>query len=117
MYAAAYEARTIGASAYQPAVEGVRTRDQQLLFGLPAISAFPFAGSAIEIWDSGAGRTQPPPLEGLPPPPEAAGNGDPHEDPRYTPAAQQQISDFLQPGGAVTNVCGSLACRSSVFMP
>ncbi|HEV2980051.1 MAG TPA: hypothetical protein VGX51_01360 [Solirubrobacteraceae bacterium] len=117
MYAAAYEARTIGASAYQPAVEGVRARDQQLLFGLPAISAFPFAGSAIEIWDSGAGRTQPPPLEGLPPPPEAAGNGDPHEDPRYTPAAQQQISDFLQPGGAVTDVCGSLACRTSVFMP
>jgi hypothetical protein len=117
MYAASYEARTIGAAAYQPAVEGARASDQQLLFGLPSIGSFPFAGSAIEIWDSGAGRTQPPPLDGLPPPPETAGDSDPHEDPRYTPAAQQQISDFLQPGGAVSDACESLACRSSVYVP
>jgi hypothetical protein len=117
MYAAAYEARTIGASAYQPALEGARARDQQLLFSLPAIGSFPFAGSAIEVWDSGPGRTQPPPLEGLPATPGAAGDADPHEDPRYTPAAQQQISDFLAPGGAVSDVCGSLACRTSAYVP
>ena len=117
MYAAAYEARTIGVSAYQPALEAARARDQQLLFGLPAIGSFPFAGSAIELWDSGAGRTQPPPLEALPPPLATAGDADPHEDPRYTPAAQQQISDFLQPGGAVSDVCGSLPCRASAHVP
>jgi hypothetical protein len=116
MYAAAYEARTVGAAAYQPALEGARARDEQLLFGVPTIRSFPFAGSAIEIWDSGPGRTQPPPLEGLPPPAGASGT-DPHEDPRYTGAAQRQISDFLSPGGAVSDVCGSLACRSSAYVP
>jgi hypothetical protein len=117
MYAASYQARTIGASAYQPALESTRASDQQLLFALPAIGSFPFAGSAVEVWDSGPGRTQPPPLEGLPPAPGAAGDADPHEDPRYTPAAQQQISDFLAPGGAVSDVCGSLACRTSAYVP
>lgn len=117
MYAAAYEARTIGASAYEPALEAGRARDQQLLFELPAIGSFPYDGSAIEIWDSGPGRTQPPPLEGLPPPAPAPGDADPHEDPRYTPAAQQQISDFLAAGGGVSDVCGSLACRTSAYVP
>ena len=44
-------------------------------------------------------------------------NQDPHEDPRNTPAAQQQISDFLQPNGTVTNVCGGKPCHSSDYTP
>ena len=95
MYAGAAEARTIGVSAYQPALDPDRSRDRNLFYGIPAIRHFPFRGSAIEIWDSGPGRVQPPPVGNIPP---TAGptNIDPHENPRNTPAAQQQISDFLR---------------------
>ncbi|HWX74154.1 MAG TPA: hypothetical protein VNZ05_02545, partial [Solirubrobacteraceae bacterium] len=119
IYAAAMEARAIGAFAYEPALQltGDRARDVQLLFGIPAIPKYPFAGSAIVLWDSGPGRTHAPPLEGLPPPAPALGDADPHEDPRYTPAAQQQISDFLSPGGGVADVCGGLPCRTLAFVP
>jgi hypothetical protein len=118
MYAAAFEARTIGASVYQPALQliGDRVQDRNLFYGIPSIGAFPFGGSAIELWDSGPGLTQAPPLAALPPAPSAT-NHDPHEDPRYTPAAQRQLSDFLQPYGAVIDVCGGQPCRPPWYMP
>ena len=55
MYAGAAEARTIGASAYEPALDADRSRDRNLFYGIPAVGHFPFSGSAIEVWDSGAG--------------------------------------------------------------
>ncbi len=118
MYSGAVEARTVGASAYQPALDlsTDRGRDRNLFYGLPTIKSFPFNGSAIEIWDSGPGHTQPPPLTNTAPA-DTAANQDPHEDPRNTPAAQQQISDFLEPNGAVTNVCGGTPCHSSDYTP
>ena len=120
MYAAAIEARTVGASAYQPALDlnTNRSRDRNLFYGLPAIKSLPFNGSAIEIWDSGPGHTSPPPLTNTPPAETKTGDQqDPHGDPRATPAAQQQISDFLQPSGTVTNVCGGTPCHSSDYTP
>jgi hypothetical protein len=118
MYAAAVEARTIGASAYEPALglEDGRARDSELFFGVPAISRLPFGGSAIVLWDGGAGLTQPPPLADLPPVPSAT-NSDPHEGPRYTPAAQLQLSDFLNPAGSVVDVCGGRPCRPPWYTP
>jgi hypothetical protein len=118
MYSAAVEARTVGASAYQPALDlnTDRGRDRNLFYALPTIKSFPFNGSAIEIWDSGPGHTQPPPLTNTAPA-DTTANQDPHEDPRNTPAAQQQISDFLQPTGAITNVCGGTPCHSSDYTP
>lgn len=119
MYAAAVEARTIGASAYQPALDlsTHRRRDRHLFYGLPPIRSFPFHGSAIEVWDSGAGRVSPPPLVNLPPVDNPQSNIDPHEDVRSTPLARQQKSEFLQPDGAVVNVCGGRPCRTSVYTP
>jgi hypothetical protein len=119
MYAAAMEARSIGAAAYEPALDAGddRARDSNLLAGLAAIPAYPFAGSAIVVWDSGPGRTQPPPLSDLPPPAPGPGNQDPHEDPRYTPAAQLQMSEFMQPNGTVADVCGGLPCHASAYVP
>jgi hypothetical protein len=116
MYAGVAEARTIGARVYEPALDPSRSRDANLLFGLKPIGSFPFSGSALEIWDSGPGRVQPPPVGNVPP---TAGptNKDPHEDPRDTPSAQQQISAFLQPDGAVIDVCGGRPCHTSVFTP
>jgi hypothetical protein len=116
MYSAAIEARTVGASAYRPALDPGRTQDVNLFYGLPTIKRYPFNGSAIEIWDSGPGRVQPPPLANLAPV-AASNNIDPHEDVRNTPAAQLQMSDFWQPNGAVVNVCGGQPCHTSVYAP
>jgi hypothetical protein len=118
MYAAAVEARTIGASAHEPAldVNTDRAQDSNLFVGIPAIPPNPFEGSAIVLWDSGPGRTQPPPLADLPPVASAV-NQDPHEDPRYTPAAQLQISDFLAPDGAVVDVCNGQPCEPPWYSP
>jgi len=116
MYAGAAEARTIGASAYEPALDADRSSDRNLFFGIPAIGHFPFSGSAVEIWDSGAGRVQAPPIGNIPPT-TGPNNIDPHEDPRKTPAAQEQISDFLAPNGSVVDVCGGQPCHTSVYTP
>ncbi|HET6870536.1 MAG TPA: hypothetical protein VFH80_31775 [Solirubrobacteraceae bacterium] len=116
MYAGAAEARSIGASAYEPALDPVRADNQNLFWGIPAIKHFPFHGSAVEIWDSGPGRVQSPPVGNVPPTPGPT-NSDPHSDPRNTPAAQDQISDFLEPNGAVASVCGGQPCHASVYAP
>jgi hypothetical protein len=117
MYAGAMEARTIGASAVEPALDPDRARDKNLFYGIPAIKHYPFAGSAVEIWDSGPGRVQPPPLANVAPTANPASNIDPHEDPRSTPLARQQKSDFLEPNGAVLDVCNGQPCHSSDFTP
>jgi hypothetical protein len=44
-------------------------------------------------------------------------NIDPHENVRSTPAAREQKSDFLEPNGAVVDVCGGQPCRTSVYTP
>ncbi|MCP5059191.1 MAG: hypothetical protein GY937_21000 [bacterium] len=99
------EARTIGASIHLPARATADPVEVAPYFGIPAISAYPFDGSALIIWDSG---TATPPLENIPP---NVGQ-DPHETPRRDAQAKQQKSDFLQTGGAVTDVCGGLACTA-----
>jgi hypothetical protein len=116
MYSAAVEARSVGASTVEPALDADRTQDANLFYGLPAVKRYPFGGSAIEVWDSGPGRVQPPPLADLAPV-AASDNVDPHEDPRNSPAAQLQMSDFWQPGGTVASVCGGQPCHTAVYMP
>jgi hypothetical protein len=117
MYAGALEARTIGASVVEPALDSGRTQDKNVFYGLPAIKTYPFNGSAIEIWDSGAGRVQPPPVANLAPTANPSNNIDPHGDPRSTPLARQQKSDFLMPTGEVTDACAGAPCHSSDFTP
>ena len=116
MYSAAVEARTIGAFAHEPALDPSRARDRNLFYGIPAIPRYPFGGSAIVIWDSGPGHTQPPPVANLAPT-DSPTNQDPHENPRSTPAARVQKSDFLRPGGEVFDVCVGAPCHSAAFMP
>src|SRR5262249_32184977 len=48
------EARTIGASIHQPAIAPLRNPDVTPYFGIPAIPSYPFDGSAMVVWDSGA---------------------------------------------------------------
>jgi len=97
------EARTLGASIYQPALAPGRHSDVHPYFGIPAIASFPFAGSALVVWDAG---TPTPPTTNTP---NAAGS-DPHGRPRSTASARLQKSEFLQDGGAVVDVCSGAPC-------
>jgi hypothetical protein len=116
-YAAAVEARTIGARSYQPALDlPARDQDVNLFYKVPAIKRFPFKGSAIVIWDSGPGHNAPPPLTNTAPE-EPEDGEDPHGDPRSTVAARTQKSEFLKPDGRVVDVCDGLPCHSDEFIP
>lgn len=100
--AAAIEARTIGASAVRPALADGRGWESDPFWDIPSVETFPFEGSALVMWDSGAAvppETNVPPREG----------DDPHSDPRNTPAANDQIQAFLE-RGEVIDVCGDAAC-------
>jgi hypothetical protein len=124
MYAGAAEARSIGADAYEPGGTpasaltpgGGRTANANLFYGLKPAPLSGYTGSAIEVWDSGPGHTLNPPIGNIAPA-NTATNIDPHGDPRATPAAQQQISDFLEPSGTFVNVCGGQPCHSSDYAP
>ena len=116
-YAAAVEARTIGARSYQPALDlPAREQDANLFFKVPAIEQFPFEGSGIVIWDSGPGFNAPPPLTNTAPEEPQFGE-DPHSQPRSTVAAREQKSEFLKPDGAIVDVCNGAPCHTDVFTP
>ena len=95
-------ARTLGVHIYQPALAPHRSLDVVPFWGLPAISRFPYAGSALVMWDSGV---PPAPPANIPP----AKGHDPHPDPGNTPAAQEQAILFLLTG-EVFDTCGGLPC-------
>ena len=118
------EARTIGASAHAPVVYDGRWPGVDPLWGIPRITSYPFADSAIVYWDSGPTRpnpapppaqigTDPPPLTNLP---NRSGRN-PHQDPRRDPAEQQMTSDFLRPNpqSQITDACLGLPCFSGTF--
>ena len=109
------EARTIGAGAIDPAVLSTRLSGSNdpggpysydpssPFWGLPAIASFPYAGSAIVMFDSGPVGASPYGTD--PPPPSDVPNRtgqDPHEAPRRACAAQDQKDAFLAIGGMVT---------------
>ncbi len=97
------EARTIGASIHAPSIGAGRHSDVDPYFDIPTIPAYPFDGSALIIWDSGAAT---PPITNEPP---IVGD-DPHSDPRKDVDARQQKSDFLTTGGDVTDACSGVPC-------
>ncbi|HEX7407304.1 MAG TPA: hypothetical protein VF515_06580 [Candidatus Binatia bacterium] len=73
-------------------------------FNIPAIPTDPFDGSALIVWGSGAA---PAPTTNKAP----SVGPDPHSDPRNSPLARQQKSDFLKvSGGAVVDVCSGDPC-------
>ena len=119
-YAAAVEARTIGAHGHEPALDiPPRGQDANLFYKVPPIHSYPYDGSAWSIWDSGPGHTLDPPTRNTAPqesqmPPV---NLDPHKDPRNTPEARTQISEFLRPDGKVVDVCNGDPCHSYDYTP
>lgn len=85
-------------------VSGTVYGPQKPYFGIPEITSFPFNGSALVVWDSGASNVDNPPLYNAPP----RTKQDPHEHVRRTPGARAMKSQFMrsdQSGGAVYNTC------------
>jgi hypothetical protein len=115
------EARTIGASVYQPALDPGRHWEADgstEIFGIPSIGSFPFAGSALVYWDGGPlgfddpfdgdtgnDGTATPPNGNVPPRPEDGFGADPHSYPRNDVKARAQKGAFLSPDGTVRNPC------------
>jgi hypothetical protein len=99
-----------------PALDPSRARDRNLFYAVPAITRYPFGGSALTIWDDGAGLVQPPPFANIAPK-DSATNKDPHEDVRDTVASRTQKSQFLEPSGAVLDVCAAKPCHTDLFKP
>jgi hypothetical protein len=109
--AAETEARTIGASVREPYLDPGRSPySTDTPWGLPPIGSFPFAGSAIVMWDSGSPT---PPTTNTPP----RAGADPHSHPRSTPAARAMKSAFLRVGGVVTDTCGLGPCYANGYHP
>ncbi|MFG2053307.1 hypothetical protein ACGFI9_04665 [Micromonospora sp. NPDC048930] len=104
--AAEVEARTIGARLHTPALAEGWSRDVQPYWGIVPISAYPYAGSAMVVWNSGAAYA--PPTTNLAPAGSEYGS-DPHEFPRAQPGAQQQKATFLLTG-KIVDVCAGAPC-------
>jgi hypothetical protein len=117
------EARTIGAFTHEPYAEPGRDLDRgDPAYAIPRITSYPFAGSALILWDIGPPRqingknweddipfgTPPPPNANVP---QSRAFQDPHEYPRRQPNGREQKSAFFQIGGRVIDVCpGAGAC-------
>jgi hypothetical protein len=115
------EARTIGALARTPYADEGRDSDKHPHYAIKGIPSFPFAGSALVMWDIGPKRiengqtvgTDVPPTTNTPPGPDAG--QDPHEFPRRMPSARMQKSAFLSIGGQVIDVCGANPCYAGTW--
>ncbi|HEX6712251.1 MAG TPA: hypothetical protein VF066_02660 [Thermoleophilaceae bacterium] len=131
-WAAAVEARTIGARLRTPTLDTFRdpSGGYQYFGEIPAIASYPYAGSAITVWDSGPIRdnctkgTAAPLFVNLPvfgdcpagEPQDEWGGHDPHEEPRNTVANRAMKAAFLREGGVVTDQCAAQPCHSRGWM-
>ncbi len=111
--AAEVEARTIGASVLKPGLNAGRHWDLDPFMEMPAITSFPFAGSAMVYYDGGptgfmgtqGEGSNTPPNGNIPPRTENGYGGDPHGYPRRAEDGMQHEQDFLY--GAGINPCPS----------
>jgi hypothetical protein len=115
-------ARTIGARVMLPALDPGRHWDSNPFLGIPAISGFPYLGSAMVYWDGGPlgfpglldDGTQKPPLINIPPRQGEGFGGDPHNYVLGDEGARDQLAEFLQAGQL--NPCpGGNPCYSNGF--
>jgi hypothetical protein len=120
-WATLVEARTIGAAIRVPELDPGRDPIADMFWGIPEISEYPYAGSAIVVWDVGPLREENGEEKGTPPPPiENFANDegvDPHgPDASETIEGQLQIAEFLKPEGLVIAVCGDRPCYLDGWM-
>ncbi|WP_328469153.1 hypothetical protein OHA21_01065 [Actinoplanes sp. NBC_00393] len=103
--AAQVQARTIGARIHRPALAPGWSDEVVPFWGIKPITAYPYRGSALVVWNSG---------QALAPPPTNLAAGpefgpDPHEFPRAQASAQLQKATFLLTG-KVIDVCEGGPC-------
>jgi hypothetical protein len=103
-YAAEVEARTIGAHMYCPPTADARLPGEPH-WNLECVGSDRVDGSVLVIWDSGAAA---PPIDNRAP----SEGEDPHGDPRSSPAARRQKSEFLAADGLFVDECGAEPCRA-----
>ncbi|MFI0453607.1 hypothetical protein [Actinomadura sp. 6N118] len=96
-------ARTLGVPVKQPALRPGRSNDVTPFWGIRAIPAFPYNGSALVMWDSG---TPAPPPGNIPPTPPNS----PHDSTVRSELARAQAAHFLKSAGQVIDVCGGGPC-------
>ena len=110
-----------------------RHPDDEPYYGIPCISAYPYTGNALVVWDSGPtvhadgtprndnggdpSGVAPPPADNTPPRPTLGYGGDPHEFPRSTFESRQMKDSFYKPDGAVVDTCGGKPCTTRGFDP
>jgi hypothetical protein len=117
--AAEVEARTIGAQVHTPALDPGRHWDINPFLGIPAISSYPFSGSAALVYYDGGPLgfdgdqdctdengnpqhgTAPAPLVELPPKPVSVYGCDPHGYPRRALDGVTHEATWLQPNGFI----------------
>ena len=109
------EARTIGARVWNRLDPG-RSADVDPFHGIPDLTEFPYAGSALIVFD--AGPLTPANPQGTPVPPTAnvppTEGQDPHEFPRRTQEARDMKDQFLRIGGKLeTAPCAGAVCRAN----
>ncbi len=118
------EARTIGAEALSPGVAPGRHWESDPFFQIPFVGSFPREDSTMVYWDGGPVGfsgveglgTAVAPVENIAPREELGYGEDPHSYPRKDPQAQQQMSDWMQPDGALLGPCtGGGPCYSNGF--
>ena len=109
------EARTIGARVWNRLDPG-RSADVDPFHGIPDLTEFPYAGSALIVFD--AGPLTPANPQGTPVPPTAnvppTEGQDPHEFPRRTQEARDMKDQFLRIGGRLeTAPCAGAVCHAN----
>ncbi|MGC4868456.1 hypothetical protein ACLQ3B_23825 [Micromonospora sp. DT53] len=104
--AAEVQARTVGARLHTPALADSWSLDVRPYWGITPVRRYPYTGSAIVIWNSGAAHA-PPPTNLAPAGPEFG--EDPHAFPRAQAGAQKQKAVFLLTG-TVVDVCARTPC-------
>ena len=109
------EARTIGARVWDH-LDPDRSADVDPFHGIPALTGFPYSGSALIVFDAGPLtpanplRTPVAPTANIPP----AEGQDPHEFPRRTQEARDMKDQFLRIGGKLeTAPCGGGVCHAN----
>jgi hypothetical protein len=95
-----------------------RSAEVQPFYAIPRLTAFPYGGSALVVFDSGPFTPANPrgtpvaPAANLPP----TEGQDPHEFPRLTAEAREMKDQFLRIGGRLqTPPCGGGVCHSNGY--
>lgn len=97
-------ARTLGVPRRSPTLAEGRSLDVEPFFAIPPIDTLPHPGSGLVVWDFGT----PPAPVGIRPPTEG---DDPHGAIGDVPEALLLLASFIDPDGAIVDVCGGEPCR------